>query len=84
MATPTEKLIAMPLLSLDDTTSPLAFQPDATYVTNGELAPTFQDPPTNLGPINIHAFSYFGAQPGISQRAANETAAVVEYLNELP
>jgi hypothetical protein len=83
MATPTERLVAMPLFSLDDTTSPLAFQPDGTYVTKADLAPTFQNQPNNRGPISIHAFSYFGALPSINQRTANETAAIVEYLNRL-
>jgi hypothetical protein len=35
------------------------------------------------GALNIHAFSYFGTTPGIDQRVINETAAVVEYLNNL-
>ena len=64
LATPTEKLVAMPLFSLDDTTSPLAFQPDGTYVTHGDLAPTFQNQPTNLGPINLHAFSLLRGAAG--------------------
>ena len=39
--------------------------------------PTFD----NSAGFNVHAFSYFGLKPGINQRAVNETAAVVEYLN---
>jgi len=75
LATPTEQLIAMPLFSLVDTLSPLAFAPDGTHVTQADLAPSFQNAPGNLGPVNIHA---------ISQRTANETAAIVAYLNGLP
>jgi hypothetical protein len=81
MATPTEKLIAMPLFSLDDTMSPLAFVPDGTVVTTRDMTASFA---MSAGQINIHAFSYFGDAPGISQPAVNETAAVVEYLNNLP
>jgi hypothetical protein len=81
LATPTEILVAKPLFGLDDTTSPLAFQPDGVHVTAGDMAPTFG---INGGDFNIHAFSYFGASPGINQRVVNETAAVVEYLNDLP
>jgi hypothetical protein len=80
LATPTEKLVALPLFSLDDTTGPLAFQPDGTSVTEADMTATFG---TQFG-LNIHAFSYFGTLPGINQRVVNETAAVVEYLNDLP
>ena len=58
---------------------PLAFQPDGTSVTQADMAATFSTP---FG-LNIHAFSYFGNLPGIDQRVVNETAAVVEYLNDL-
>jgi hypothetical protein len=81
LATPTEKLVFLPLFSLDDATSPLAFQPDGASVIANDLTPTFN---TNGAQFNIHAFSYFGTAPGISQRTVNETAAVVEYLNALP
>jgi hypothetical protein len=83
MATDTEDVVAMPLLSFDDTTSPLAFQPDGTNVTPGDMAITFA-PGAAPFALNTHVFSYVGSSPAISQRVVNETAAVVEYLNDLP
>jgi hypothetical protein len=81
LASPTEQLVARPQFSLDDRTSALAFQPDGKSVVAADLAPTLHSNSTQL---NMHAFSYVGRTPGISQRVVNETAAVVEYLNELP
>jgi hypothetical protein len=83
LATDTEQVVAMPLLSFDDTTSPLAFQPDGTNVTPGDMATTFAPGDAPFG-VNTHVFSYVGSSPAISQRVVNETAAVVEYLNDLP
>jgi len=80
-ATPTEKLVALPLFALDDTASSLAFQPDGVSVTAADMGATYDAQMD--GPVNLHAFSYFGTLPGISQRVVNETAAVVEYLNDL-
>jgi hypothetical protein len=80
-ATPTEVFVAMPVFSLDDTTSALAFQPDGKSVVAADLAPTFGASTIQL---NIHAFSYVGQSPAINQRVVNETAAIVEYLNDLP
>jgi hypothetical protein len=84
-ATSIESLIAMPQLALDDRTSPLAFQPTGASVTAADMAPT----PGNLTvddakTANVHAFSYFSTNAGISQRVVNETAAIVQYLNGLP
>jgi hypothetical protein len=31
--------------------------------------------------LNLHAFSYNGTSPGISQRTVNEAAAIVAYVN---
>jgi hypothetical protein len=78
MATPLENFVARPLFSFDDTAGPLAYQPDGTIVTRADMSAT---PDPNLA--NIHAFSYLGQQPQISQRVVNETAAVVDYLNDL-
>jgi len=78
MATPLENFVARPLFSFDDTAGPLAYQPDGTIVTRADMSAT---PDPNL--TNIHAFSYLGQQPQISQRVVNETAAVVDYLNDL-
>jgi hypothetical protein len=80
VVTQTEQYIGMPVFSFDDTTSPFAFSPDGTFVTSADMA---VPPPTN-GLLNIHAFSYFNQTPGINRRVANETAAVVEYLNQYP
>jgi hypothetical protein len=80
MATPTEKIVATPLFGFDDTMSPLAFQPDGTNVTRSAMEATW----AAMFAPNIHAFSYVATSPGISQRVVNETATVVEYLNDLP
>jgi hypothetical protein len=66
----------------DDRTSPLAFQPDGQSVVAAAMTPTFTT--TTTPAINIHAFSYVGQAATINQRVVNETAAVVEYLNQLP
>jgi hypothetical protein len=41
------------------------------------MAPSFD----NRGSLNLHAFSYLGVRPGISQRTVNEAAVVVSYVN---
>jgi hypothetical protein len=80
LATPIEKFNTLPFFGLDDTTSPLAFQPDGTSVTQADIVATFS---TNDAQLDLHAFSYFGTSPAISQRTVDETASVVEYLNDL-
>jgi hypothetical protein len=83
VATPTELLVVSPVFGLDDRTSALAFRPDGKSVVAADTASTFPigDPPAL---DDVHAFSYLGQAPTISQRVVNETAAVVEYLNQLP
>ena len=44
-----------------------------------ELTPTF----STVNGFNVHAFSYLDRDPGINRRVVNETAAVVEFLNQL-
>lgn len=83
MATDTEQVVAMPLLSFDDTTSPLAFQPDGIHVTPSDMTVVFSPDDAPFG-LNLHVFSYVETSPAISRRVVNETAAVVEYLNNLP
>jgi hypothetical protein len=83
LATDTEQVIAMPLLSFNDTTSTLSFQPDGVHVTPSDMAITFRAGDAPFG-VNIHVFSYVGTSPAISQRVVNETAAVVEYLDNVP
>ena len=80
LATPSEAFVAMPVFSLDDTTSALAFQPDGKSVVTADMARTFG---TSSIQLNIHAFSYVGQSPAINQRVVNETASIVEYLNDL-
>jgi hypothetical protein len=80
MTTLIAKGVALPLFGFDDTMSPLAFQPDGTNVTAGDMQAVWT--PSDFP--NIHAFSYLGVDPGINQRVVNETALVVEYLNGLP
>jgi len=80
VVTQTEQFIGMPVFSFDDTTSPAAFSPDGTFVTSADMA----IPAPAEGLLNIHAFSYFNRTPGINRRVVNETAAVVEYLNQYP
>jgi hypothetical protein len=80
-ATPTAALIGMPVFSLDDTASALAFHPDNKSVMASDMTRTFS---TTSIQLNIHAFSYVGQSPAINQRVVNETAAIVEYLNNLP
>jgi hypothetical protein len=62
MAFDTEDVVAMPLLSFDDTTSPLAFQPEGTNVTPGDMATTFS-PDDGPSGVNIHVFSYVERHP---------------------
>jgi hypothetical protein len=81
IAASTENLIAKPLLSLDDETSPLAFQPNRAFVSSADMAATFNTADEHL---DVHAFSYVARSPSISQRVVNETASVVAYLNQLP
>ncbi len=78
LATPAALLVAAPQYSMVESANPNAFAPDGGAVLPGELAPTFE----TLGQLNLHAFSYLGIYPGISQRTVNETAAIVEYLNQ--
>ncbi len=82
LAAPTVQRVTAPLLALDDQTSAWAFRPDGQSVTADDLTPTFGGAPGDA--LNLHAFSYLNDAPTISQRVVNETAAIVEYLNQLP
>jgi hypothetical protein len=68
---------------IDAGANPLAYAPDGTTVTRGDMQSTY---PANFFDIDIHVFSYMStpAFPTISQRVVNETASVVEYVNALP
>lgn len=78
-ATPTSVLIAKAKYSLDEATTAGVFTVTGPAVLPSELVPTF----ATTGGFNIHAFSYFDAEPGINQRVVNESAAVVEFFNGL-
>jgi hypothetical protein len=52
--------------------------PDPLFVAATDVRPTLVTPGNGF---NLHAFSYNGSEPAISARTANESAAVVEYLN---
>ncbi len=80
LTTSTAILNAMPLYALDDRTSAFSFTPDGKSVTAAQMAPTL---PMNDG-FDLHAFSYLHQQASIIQRTVNESAAVAEYLNQLP
>jgi hypothetical protein len=78
LATPVEKAVAAPTFGLVESMDPNAFQADGADVLSSELSPTF----TVLANLNLHAFSYAQRDIGINQRVANESAAVVRYLNQ--
>ncbi len=78
LATPTEMTVAEPLFQLVEANAPDAFTADGVYVLPSEMKPTF-----NQGAeLNIHSFSYVGADFAVNQRTVNETAAIVAYLNQ--
>lgn len=68
--------IAGPEYGLQAAASANVFAPAAQFVSPSDLRPTV----ASAG-FNLHAFSYNGAEPGISARTAHESAAVIEYLN---
>ena len=77
IAHPLAKLVAEPKFSFSPTGNPRNFVPDGVSVLPNEMSATFDD----AGRLNVHAFSYDGTRPGISQRTVNETAAIVAYVN---
>jgi hypothetical protein len=79
LASPFAALVALPNFSLDEDKDPNAFKPSGGSVSAGEMSSTFD----RVSLLNLHAFSYVGANPSINRRVVNETAAIVEYLNHL-
>ena len=79
----TEDLLAMPDFSLVDTASSLAFVPDGKSVVAPDMATTFGTD-LSTGEVNVHGFSYVLRFPNITRRVVNETASIVQYLNDLP
>ncbi|NUO54097.1 MAG: hypothetical protein HOV80_35065 [Polyangiaceae bacterium] len=55
----------------------------ATGAADAFISATGSEPAgrTAFGTHNLRAFGIFGSEPAISQRAANETEAVVDYVN---
>ena len=80
LATPAVQLVAKPLFSWDEASDPDAFHADSRWVAANDLATTSVSGTGAV--VNVHAFSYAGADPGINQRTVNESAAVVAYLND--
>jgi hypothetical protein len=80
LAMPTALYNAGPLFGLSEAGNANAFAADARFVPAGAMVPTLDV----TGAFNLHAFSYAGAaNPEISQRTVNESAAIVAYLNTL-
>jgi hypothetical protein len=78
--------VARDRLHLSETDDTEAFQPDGHWVTADEMKTTdfsFSSAANRDVPaVNVHAFSYAGQLPSVSQRTVNETAAVVRFLND--
>jgi hypothetical protein len=86
LATPLGQNVARDRLHLSETADPDAFKADGRWVTADEMKTTdfTFGSSTNLVPpsVNVHAFSYANSVPSINQRTVNETAAVVQFLND--
>jgi hypothetical protein len=83
-ATAVEGDVALHDFAFDDTASPLSFAPDGKSVTAQDMKATFPADDSNIHAFGYVSNSYTPTSPAISQRVVNETAAVVEYLNDLP
>jgi len=85
-ATPLGQNVVRDRLHLSESADPDAFKPDGHWVTADEMKTTdfTFGSATNLLPpiVNVHAFSYANDVPSINQRTVNETAAVVQFLND--
>lgn len=77
-ATPIKKLVVEP--HGWSTAGLPAFEPNAARFDREALEPSYDGDTTPI--MNVHAFSYFGAGLGISQRVVNESAAIVDYLSK--
>ena len=85
-ASPLGQNVARDRLHLSVADDADAFQPDGKWVTAKEMSATdfSGSSPTNLDVplVDVHAFSYAIQRPSVSQRTVNETAAVVQFLND--
>ena len=85
-ASPLGQNVARDRLHLSEANDTDAFHPDGHWVTADEMKTTDfsfgsaanRDVPS----VNVHAFSYASQLPSVSQRTVNETAAVVQFLND--
>jgi hypothetical protein len=84
-ATPLGQNVARDRLRMGETSGADAFKPDGHWVTADEMKTTdftFNSANLDTPLVNVHAFSYANALPAINQRTVNETAAVVQFLND--
>jgi len=85
-ATPLGQNVARDRLHQSETADADAFKPDGRWVTADEMKTTDFTFGSSTNPdvpsVNVHAFSYANRLPSINQRTVNETAAVVEFLND--
>lgn len=85
-ATPLGQNVARDRLHLAEGSDADAFKPDGHWVTADEMKTTdfsfASATKTNVPLVNVHAFSYANSLPAINQRTVNETAAVVQFLND--
>ena len=85
-ASPLGQNVARDRLHLSEADDADAFQPDGKWVTAQEMSATDFSGASQTNPdvplVNVHAFSYAIQRPSISQRTVNETAAVVQLLND--
>ena len=85
-ASPLGQNVARDRLHLSEADDADAFQPDGKWVTAKEMSATDFSGASQTNPdvplVNVHAFSYAIQRPSVNQRTVNETAAVVQFLND--
>lgn len=85
-ATPLGQNVARDRLHLSEPDDDDAFHPDGKWVTATEMSATDFSGGSQTNPdvplVNVHAFSYAIQHPSVNQRTVNETAAVVQFLND--
>jgi len=85
-ASPLGQNVARDRLHLSEADDDDAFHPDGKWVTAEEMSATDFSGASQTNPdvplVNVHAFSYAIERPSVNQRTVNETAAVVQFLND--
>jgi hypothetical protein len=85
-ASPLGQNVARDRLHLAEADGDDAFHPDGKWVTAKEMSATDFSGASQTNPdvplVNVHAFSYAIQRPSVNQRTVNETAAVVQFLND--